>query len=73
VFPHSATTVEHLSYAYVGVWAAYFGFASSQFFREQRFLSALKGVLAVALAQIVVVIVVSALASLLLLRVSSPE
>jgi hypothetical protein len=50
--------------AYFTVWALYFGFATSQFIGERRFLSAIKGIAAVVLAQALASIIFSMIAQL---------
>jgi len=43
-----------LTYAYLGLWIAYFGFAASQFYRGRRWVGWLKGAAAAVLAQVAI-------------------
>jgi hypothetical protein len=71
VFLPSAATMVAASFAYLAIWCAYFGFATSQFLPTGRLVSAVKGVLAAALTQIVFGLAAAALASLFLQRAFS--
>lgn len=62
----ASTTVVQLYVAYLSLWALYFGVAMAQFLGERRFLSAIKGIVAVILAQVLASLILSALAQILI-------
>ncbi len=66
VIAGASATVVQLYVAYLTLWALYFGLAMVQFLGKRRLVSAIKGVVAVALAQVLASILLSALAQLLL-------
>jgi hypothetical protein len=64
IFHPSQPAMVTWAYASFAVWAAYFGFAVSQFVNGNRALVALKGVVALVLAQIAAQGTVSLVATL---------
>ena len=62
----ASTTVVQLYVAYLSLWALYFGVAMAQFLGERRFLAAIKGIVAVILAQVLASLILSALAQILI-------
>ena len=57
-------TVLHLYVGYLSLWALFFGVAMAQFLGERRFLSAIKGIVAVILAQVLASLILSTLAKI---------
>lgn len=62
----TSATVVHLYLAYLSLWALYFGFAMAQFVGERCLLSAIRGIVAVILAQVLASLILSALALILI-------
>jgi hypothetical protein len=59
-------TVARLYVAYLSLWALYFGVAMAQFLGERRVVSAIKGIVAVILAQVLASLILSTLAQILI-------